>query len=85
MKSELQRQISSTLPHGKIKMKLKGKKNRNDDRDFEIFICKDGFVEFYDVENPKDGFYFGEFKELCNFADSLNSVLESIPETNSTV
>ena len=84
MNSELQRKGRTSFPRGKIEMKLEGKKDPAD-RAFEIFICKDGFVEFYDVENPKEGFYFGGFKELRSFANSLNSILKTIPGTDSRV
>lgn len=72
--------LSKEIPQGRIVMNL-DMNGHSGKRAFELFICDDGFVELYDVANPKDGFFFDELKEFLSFVNSLNEVLETKAET----
>lgn len=51
-------------------------------RNYEIFFADDGFIELYDKDNPKEGFYFNNKKDLVVFVNTLTDVLEKMEMEN---
>lgn len=49
------------------------------DKEYELFFAEDDDqIELYDKNNPKDGFYFKNKKELLMFMNTLTDVLEKM-------
>lgn len=44
---------------------------------YEVYVCEDGFIELYEVENPKNGLFFSNRKVLTLFTNALSDVVES--------
>lgn len=76
--------LKEAIPQGRIVMNFNSN-GSSKNRAFELFICDDGFVELYDANNPKDGFFFDEIKELLSFVSSLTEALETKKETANQV
>ena len=51
---------------------------RAKNREYELFFADDGFIELYDSNNPNEGFYFKDRKELVVFMNTLTDVLEKM-------
>ena len=47
-------------------------------REYELFFADDGFIELYDKDNPNEGFYFQNKKDLFIFVNTITDVLERL-------
>jgi len=47
-------------------------------REYELFFADDGFIELYDKDNPSEGFYFQNKKDLFIFVNTITDVLERL-------
>ncbi len=79
--NEITAKGKNSIPKGKIVIKAHDD-GSNGERAFELFVCDDGFVELYDAENPKEGFFFQEFRDFLYFVNSLNDVIENKAEAS---
>lgn len=52
------------------------------EKEYEIFFAEDGFIELYEKNNPREGFYFESKKQLMMFINTLTDILEKMEMEN---
>lgn len=44
---------------------------------YEVYLCKDGYIEVYEAKNPKNGLTFQDRKYFTLFTNALADIIEA--------